>query len=227
MMLAASTQSFSMDNLPVNWFDGTLLVILCFGLFRGRKNGMTKEVIPTIEWICVVVAGAFAYPLVAQFFSSTCGLGQAWSGSLGYFAVAMVVFIIFSFIKKALMPRLEGSNIFGSAEYYLGMPSGMVRYACIVLFFLSLMNAPVYTAADIAATKAYNEKWYGGGMYSGNYVPDFQGVQEAVFKKSFTGPYIAGYAGMMLVQTDATKAGATQTAKAAPQKAQPIIHIGN
>src|SRR5579864_5668540 len=163
MIFASTTaQSFAMDNLPVNWFDFALLGVLGFGLFRGRKNGMTKEVIPTIEWVCVVVAAAFAYPLVAQFFYSTCQLGQAWSGSLGYLAVAMVVLIIFSFIKKALAPRLDGSNIFGGSEYYLGMFSGMLRYTCIALFFVALMNAPVYTAADIAATKAYNEKWYGG-----------------------------------------------------------------
>jgi uncharacterized membrane protein required for colicin V production len=216
-----------MDNLPVNWFDFAILGLLGFGLFRGRKNGMTKEVIPTIQWICMVVTAAFTYPLVAQFFNGTCGLGQAWSGTLGYLVVAMVVWLFFSFIKKALAPRLEGSNIFGNSEYYLGMPSGMIRYGCIVLFFLALMNAPVYTAADIAATKAYNQRWYGGGMYSGNYVPDFHGVQEAVFKNSFTGPYIKDYAAIMLVQTDAGKGGTTQTAKAAPQKAQPVIHIGN
>ncbi len=27
------------------------------------------------------------------------------------------------------MPRLTGSNFFGSGEYYLGMVSGLIRYA--------------------------------------------------------------------------------------------------
>jgi uncharacterized membrane protein required for colicin V production len=227
MILATSAQSFSLDNLPVNWFDFTLLGVLGFGLFRGRKNGMTKEVLPTIEWICIVVAGAFTYPLLAPLLNSTCGLSQAWSASLGYIAVAMVIMIVFSFIKKALMPRLEGSNIFGSSEYYLGMPSGMIRYGCILLFFLALTNAPHYTAADIAAKAAYNKRWYGGGLYDGNYVPDFNTVQDAVFKKSFSGPYIQSYASIMLVQTDSSKGNTTQTARAAAPKAQPVIHIGN
>jgi uncharacterized membrane protein required for colicin V production len=213
-----------MDNLPVNWFDGALLILLVFGLFRGRKNGMTKEILPTIEWVCVVAAAAFTYNLVAQFYHGTCGLSELWSATLGYLSVAIVVLFIFSLIKKALMPRLTGSNIFGSAEYYLGMPSGMIRYACIALFFLALANARHYTAAEIAAKKAYNERWYGGGMYSGDYVPDFHSVQDAVFKKSFTGPYIQTYLAVLLVQTT-PDSSAPQAAQ--KKQAQPVIHIGN
>ena len=215
-----------MDKLPVNWFDFTILGLLGFGLFRGRRNGMTKEVIPTIEWICVVVAGAFTYPLGAQLLSSTCGLSQTWSAVLSYVIVAAGIVFIFSYIKKALAPRLEGSNIFGGSEYYLGMPSGMIRYGCIAFFFLALINARVYTPAEIAANKAYNEKWYGGGMYSGNYVPDLHSVQEAIFKNSFTGPYIKDYAAIALIQTGPDD-NTTKTAKAAPKKAAPVIHIGN
>jgi len=215
-----------MDNLPVNWFDGTLLVVLCFGLFRGRKNGMTKEFLPTAQWICIVVAAAFTYPLVAPLVNSTCNLGEAWSASLGYLAIALVIWLVFTFIKKALARRLEGSSVFGSSEYYLGMLSGMIRYACILLFFLALSNAPHYTAAEVAAKAAYNKRWYGGGMYDGNYVPDFNNIQDAVFKKSFTGPYIKDYAAIMLVQTGPADTS-TKTAQAAPKKAQTgVIHIG-
>ena len=227
MILAATTaQSFSMDNLPINWFDFTILGLLGFGLFRGRKNGMTKEILPTAQWICIVVAGAFTYPIVAPLLDSYCGLGKAWSASLGYVAVAVVVWLIFTFIKRAMARRLEGSNVFGGSEYYLGMFSGMTRYACILLFFVAISNAPHYTAADIAAKAAYNKRWYGGGMYDGNYVPDFNNIQDAVFIKSFSGPYIHDYAGIMLVQTG--PAGATtKTAQATPAKAQTgVIHIG-
>jgi uncharacterized membrane protein required for colicin V production len=226
MILAATAQSFSLDNLPVNWFDFTILGVLCFGLFRGRKNGMTKEILPTAQWICIVVAAAFAYPLAAQYLDSTCGLGKAWSASLAYFAAATVIWLIFTFIKKALARRLEGSNVFGSSEYYLGMFSGMIRYGCIALFFVALSNAPHYTAADIAAKAAYNKRWYGGGMYDGNYVPDFNNIQDAVFKNSFSGPYIKDYAAIMLVQTGPADT-TTKTAEAAPKKAQTgVIHIG-
>jgi len=232
-MIAAvtpSTSSLSLDKLPVNWFDATILIVLVFGLFRGRKNGMTKEIVPTIQWVVLVAVAGLGYTFVAQFYSGVCGLGKAWSGSLGYASIAVLVLIFFSFIKKALMPKLEGSDFFGSAEYYLGMPSGMIRYACVVLFFIALINAPYYSPADLAAQKAYRERWYGGGIYSGDYVPDFHSVQDGIFTKSFSGPYIKQYAGILLVETspDGGKDGgkATETASA-PPKPQPVIHIGN
>ena len=97
--------------------------------------------------------------------------------------------------------RLTGSNIFGSGEYYMGMFSGMVRFACMIFFALALLNAPVYTPAEIQAHKAYAMRWFGGGLYGGDYIPDMHTVQESVFKKSFLGPYIKDYLGTLLINT--------------------------
>ena len=44
-------------------------------------------------------------------------------------------------------------------------------------------------------------RWFGGGMYSGNFFPDVNTVQEQVFKKSFTGPYLKNYLGTLLIDT--------------------------
>lgn len=221
-MIAALTQSLSLDKLPINWFDGALLVMLGFGVFRGRKNGLTREIIPTLQWIVLVIAAGFGYPFLEQWFHTRCGLSKLTAALFGYISIAVVTFLIFSAIKKSLMPRLSGSNVFGSSEYYLGMPSGMVRYACMVLFFMALLNARYYTPAEIAARKAYVERWYGGGIYSGNYIPGLHDIQEAVFKKSFTGPYIKDYAGTLFIQTGPGDAGS-----GAPPRRQAVIHIGN
>ncbi len=225
-MIAALTQTLSTDNLPVNWFDVALILVLGFGLFRGRKNGMTKEILPTFQWVAIVAAAGFGYSFLAQIYINSCGLGQykALAALLAYLTIALVIFLIFSGIKKVLKPRLEGSNIFGSSEYYLGMPSGMIRYLCITIFFLALIDARYYTPSEIDAKAAYNARWYGGGMYSGNYIPDLHSVQEAIFKKSFTGPYIKQYMDVVLIDTgpEAPGGGSQQ----APQKQQPVIHMG-
>ena len=70
------------------------------------------------------------------------------------------------------------------------MIAGIIRFACILLFFLALLNAPYYSAAEIAATKAYNNRWYGGGMkeFSGDFFPSLQQVQAGVFVNSISGP---------------------------------------
>jgi hypothetical protein len=97
--------------------------------------------------------------------------------------------------------RVAENNLFGSAEYYLGMLSGMIRFACMLLAVLALLNAPFFTAADIKKHDAYVKRWYGGGLYSGNYFPSLQTVQAQVFTKSFTGPYIKDYLGPLLIET--------------------------
>ena len=215
-----------MNNLPINWFDVGLLVVLIFGMFRGRKNGMTKEIVPTIQWIILVVASGLAYGLLATVYVNTCSLNKLWAGILAYLTIALVVFFIFSAIKKVLAPRLTGSNMFGGMEYYAGMLSGMIRYTCIVIFALALLNARSYSAAEILQQKIYNARWYGGGIYSGDYLPSLNNVQDTVFKESFTGPYIKNYLAVLLIQTGSDN-GAPGVSASQPKAPTPIIHIGS
>lgn len=191
-MIAAATHSISLDNLPFDWFDVALVLVLGFGIFRGRKNGMTKEFVPLIEWIVIVLGAAFGYALLGQLLINY-GIGQSKSCApyvYGYIAIAALIMIVFTFFRAPLKKKMEGSTMFGSSEYYLGMLSGMVRYGCIALFFLALLNAPVYTDAEIKAHDAYVARWYGGGLYKGDYFPTLQQLQASVFEKSFSGPYI-------------------------------------
>jgi uncharacterized membrane protein required for colicin V production len=224
-MIAVAAQSFALDHLPFGWFDLALVIVLGFGLFRGRKNGMTKEILPMLHWVATVLVCGLAYEMLGQLIINLSGWSVLTSYLLGYFSLMFLVYLLFYGLKKILMPRLTGSNLFGSGEYYLGMASGLVRYASMTFVALALLNAPFYTTADIANTKAFNARWFGGGEqgFSGDFFPSLQSVQEAVFQKAFTGKYIKQYAGVMLVNTASADAGKPS---AAPQK-QPIIHIGN
>jgi|SRR5208282_49183 len=200
-MVAVATQSLALDKLPVNWFDMAVMLILAFGLFRGRKNGMTKEVLRVFQWLALVIVCGLFYEAAAQVLINITAWDKPTSYVTGYLILAFLVWLVFVVLKKILVPRLTGSNFFGSAEYYLGMFSGMIRFACMVFFALALLNAPVYTPAEIQAHQAYVKRWYGGGLYSGNYIPDLHTVQENVFKKSFLGPYIKDYLGTLLINT--------------------------
>jgi len=200
-MIAAFIDSLKLDNLPFNWFDVAVLLVLVMGLVRGRKNGMSKEVLRTFQWLALVIVCGFFYDTAAQLLINTVAWNKLNSYVAGYLILAFLVWLVFVVLKKALVPSLTGSNFFGNGEYYLGMMSGMVRFACIIFFALALLNAPVYTPAQIAAHQAYVKRWFGGGIYGGNYVPDVPTVQDSVFKKSFVGPYIKDYLGQLLINT--------------------------
>ncbi|MGA3266167.1 MAG: CvpA family protein [Verrucomicrobiota bacterium] len=225
-MIAASIASMALDKLPFNWFDVAVVAILLFGFFRGRKNGMSKEVLLVLQWVALVVVCGFGYALVAPALKNYTGCPKTLSCVGGYLLLAAGVTMIFAFLRQALMPKLTGSNVFGGNEYYLGLLSGTVRYGCIALFALALLNAPHYTTADIQAHRAYEKRWYGGDLYGGNYIPDVPTVQDSIFKKSLLGPYIASYLGPLLIQTGPSGSGFGTEPPPAMIK-RPVVHIGN
>jgi len=216
-MIGAAVQSLALDNLPVNWFDGAVLLLLIIGFFRGRKNGMSKELLPLFKWLSLVLVCGLCYQLPSQLLINSAGLSKSSSYIWGYLVLALAVFLVFLALKQFFVYKLSGNNFFGSSEYYLGMFAGMIRYMCMLLAVLALLNAPFYSAAEIEAHDAYVKRWYGGGMYSGNFFPSLQNIQEQVFKKSFIGPYIKDYLGTLLVES--TAAGGK------PQQKPPVINI--
>ena len=200
-MIAAATESLALDKLPFGWFDFVFVALLAFGVFRGRKNGLTKELVPTFRWVTIVLVSGLGYEFAGQIFFNFTGLGQTGSNALGYLALAFVVFVVFIPVDGFLTTRLAGSSFFGGAEYYLGIFAGMTRYLAIILFCMALMNAPHYTAADIQADKDFAAQTFGGGQqgFNGDFFPTFQQVQEGILKKSLVGPVIADNLGLVLI----------------------------
>jgi len=113
-----------------------------------------------------------------------------------YLDIAIVVTLAFLGLKKLMHGKLVGSDVFGGAEYYLGMAAGVFRYSCILVFVFALINAPLYTQADIQANLKYQNEWYGSDFF-----PGFQSLQSQVFEKSFIGPYIRSALGFLLIKS--------------------------
>jgi hypothetical protein len=226
-MIAAATKSMAVNAPTFGWFDVVVVVVLGFGLFRGRRNGMAKELVPTVMWITLVLVCGLGYSMAAQVLINAAGLGKLLSSILAYLILAMVVYLVFALIHKKLTPKMAANNTFGSGEFYLGMPAGLIRFACILLAALALLNAPVYTAGQIAAHNAYVAQTYGGGEqgFSGDFFPSLQSIQEQVFKKSLSGPFIASCFGPVLINIGSPDAKGQKSG--APQQKQPVIHIGN
>ena len=218
VMISAEIPNLALDNLPVNWFDGVVLGMLIIGLFLGRKHGMTKEILPLLKWVSLVVVCGIWYPLAAQLLVNTVQLSQVPSCIIGYLLLAFVVVLVFMFLKWLLARRLGDKGLFGGGEYYLGMLSGMIRFACMLLAVLALLNAPVYTTQDIKKHEAYVKQWFGGGLYSGNYFPSLYTIQGQIFTKSYTGPYIKDYLGPLLIETAPPPA-------ATPEKKPAVVNI--
>ena len=221
MFAAAATAPPVTNGMALDWFDMVAVVMLGFGLFRGRRNGMAKELLPLLEWLVLVPVCGLGYALLAGVLAGFIP-DKLWSCIVAYLALALAVFIVFTILKRQLDDKLVKSNYFKGGEYYLGMLSGMVRYACVLLFVLALLNAPVYTPTEIATQSAFDQKNFGGGLFAGNYFPHLFQIQSTVFKESFLGPHIKANAGMLMINTGQAVAEGSQ-----PPKPKPVIKIGN
>jgi len=216
MFVAAITNPTAWwQQLGFNWFDVAFVGLLIFGFWRGRKRGMTKELLPTSQWLLILLAAGLGHSLLADWLEQRGYIRQVFGNHFNertaalmsaYLGICIVILCVFALLKQKLNAKLEGSNAFGGNEYYFGVVAGLIRYVCLVLVALALLNAPVYTAADIAASKAYNNRWYGGGLkdYNGDFIPPMYEVQDTVFKKSFLGPLIKQNLSMLLINSTAT-----------------------
>jgi len=219
-MIAAAAPPAT-NGMPFNWFDVFVVVLLGFGLFRGRRNGMSKELLPTLQWVVLVPVCGLGCPILAQVLAGLVP-DPFWKSAAAYLALALVVFIVFAILQRKFSERLVKSDFFKGGEYYLAMLAGTLRYACALLFVLALLNARVYTSAEIAQQASFDQKTFGGGVYQGNYFPRLSQVQASVFKQSFLGPRIKDYLGLLLINT-----GQPGTGGAQPPRKQPVIKIGN
>jgi len=186
----------SLDKLPVGAFDVVLVAVLVLGVFRGRKHGMSEELLNLAKWLVVIFGCAFAYQPLGKVFSQVSHVFSLLTCYLmAYVAAALLVLIIFAGVKRALGGKLIGSDIFGASEYYLGMGSGFVRFGCILIAGLALLNARYFSPNEIRDMKNFQDDVYGS-----NFFPTLQTVQAMVFERSVCGPWIRDHLGFFLIK---------------------------
>lgn len=188
--------NLSLDQLPFNSFDVLLLVVLAAGIARGRKHGMSEELLNLLQWLTIVLLCAALYEPAGLFLGQFTSLfGRLSCYLVAYLGVGLIVIGLYALLKRGLGGKLLGSDIFGRAEYYLGMSSGLVRACCILLAVLALLNARYFSPQEVRAMEAFQDDVYGS-----NFFPTLHTVQATVFDKSLTGPWIKENLGFLLIK---------------------------
>ena len=185
----------SLDKLPINAFDCIVLAVFVVGLLRGRKHGMSEELIGLVKWLAVVIGCAFVYEPAGQWFAQSSPFSLLASFIMVYITAALLILSFFAFCKSRIGGKLVGSDIFGRAEYYLGMGSGVVRVCCMLLAFLALLNARYFSPMEVKAMENFQNDVYGS-----NYFPTWHTAQAVVFEKSLSGSWIKDHLGFLLIK---------------------------
>lgn len=212
-------------ELTYNWFDLVVFAFLVVGLFRGRKRGMSEELLAIFQWLSIVVAAAYFYRPFGLFLVSISGMSRLGCYMAAYLLIAVGIKLLFSSIKRAVGEKLVGSDIFGRMEYYLGMAAGVLRYACMLLMFLAFLNAKYISEGELKRVAKVQKDNFGDISF-----PTFGSLQQDVFKKSLVGSLTKQHLSNHLIVTGPddgqTKAAGDGIGKRREREVQDIIDGG-
>jgi uncharacterized membrane protein required for colicin V production len=182
--------------LPFNWFDLVVLAVLVFGLQRGRKRGMSEELTPFLKWLAIVVGCSLAYQPIGLAISGSPTFNELSGYLMAYLGIGLIIAALFALLKKLAGEKWVSSETFGRTEFYLGMFGGAVRYGCMLIAALALLNARAYSNAEVRADVKYQNDVYGSTFF-----PKLYSVQDQVFQRSLLGPWIKQNLGFLLIKS--------------------------
>src|SRR5262245_312329 len=182
----------------VSWMDLVTVVIIGAGVVRGRKRGISEELLDVIKWVLILAAAAYIYEPLGSMLASSTVFSLLSCYMAVYATIVAIVLLTFSFIRKQIGDKLVSSDVFGDAEYYLGMVAGAFRYICVLLVVLAFLNARYYSPDEIKAYEVYQDRNYGSQFF-----PSFGSVQQELFTESLTGTLARNYLSIFLIRPTA------------------------
>jgi len=188
----------STGSYSVGWIDLLVVVLLVVGVLRGRKRGMSEELLDIIKWSLIVLVAGLLYEPGGRLLSQMSVFSLLSSYVFAYVFIAVLIFSTFALIRNKVGDKLVGSDVFGNSEYYLGMVAGGYRYVCVMLVAMAFLNARYYTPAEVEAAKKYQDWNFGTTIFPT--VPD---LQREVFDYSLTGRAANDYLNVILIRPTA------------------------
>jgi len=146
---------------------------------------MSQELLPLLQWIGIVTAAGLLYEPFGLVIRQDTFFSALWSNVTAYVLIAAGVHLIYLWFKQMFAVKLVEGHLFGRSEFYLGMTAGAVRFACMLLAGLALMNSRVETEAELAKTEKFQKD-----NFSDIRFPTYGQFQQVVLFKSFSGNWI-------------------------------------
>jgi uncharacterized membrane protein required for colicin V production len=184
-----------LKSLNISVFDGFFVAFLIVGILRGRKRGISEELLDVLQWIAIVVCAAFAYPAIGGLLINFAAFPPLLGNVFGYVLATLIVVFLFQMLKRGVGEKLVQGDVFGRFEFYLGMLAGFVRFLCIALFILAIFHAKYSTQAERDRMAKLQRDNFGSVSF-----PTFDEMQYSVFYKSASGNLIRTNVPVLLIQ---------------------------
>jgi hypothetical protein len=158
---------------------------------------MSQEMLPLLQWLGIVAAGGLLYGPFSPVIHQCTQFGALWSNITAYLLIALGVHMIYLWFKRMLAEKLVKKDLFGHGEFYLGMVAGFVRFGCMLLVGMALMNSRVATAAELAKTEKFQAAWFSDIRF-----PTYGEFQQDVLFKSCTGSWVQSNLKTVLIASE-------------------------
>lgn len=185
----------NLGDYQLGWFDALVVALIMVGFYRGRKRGMSEEFPLLIQWIVILAGGALLHKPVGELVSSLTGMGKLFWFVTIYLLWAMTVKGVVTWIVRAKGDKVNLADNFGKAEYPLGIVAGMIRFVLVILFSMALLNARLYSSAELTALAKFQQDNYGNISF-----PTISSVQTSVFRNSMMGKVVKDKAEVILIE---------------------------
>ncbi|MEK7686430.1 MAG: CvpA family protein [Verrucomicrobiota bacterium] len=186
-----------LDALRANWFDLLVVVMLIVGLVRGRKRGISEEMLDVFQWLIIVVLGGLVYQPFGKMVAEFTHMSLLYGYVTIYVFTAVMVKLVFTAIKRMVGEKLVHGDTFGRMEFTLGMLAGGMRCFCMLVVALALLNAKHYTRVELAALKSRQKD----SLENLSFLT-LASLQQTVFRDSMIGPVIKKHLHDQLIDTD-------------------------
>jgi uncharacterized membrane protein required for colicin V production len=183
-----------MKTYQPSWVDLAIVAVLILGMMRGRKRGMSEEMLDVLKWVSIIVVGSYLYEPVGQFLSENSPFSLLSCFTTVYALVILVFLGLFSMVKRAVGTKLVESDCFGDSEYYLGVFAGAFRYGCILLVALSFLHARYYSPGEVTSSRQTQLNDFGMVLFT------FSEVQAEIFKRSILGTLTEEYLSPLMIE---------------------------
>lgn len=182
----------------VSWVDMAVVLLLLVGVARGRKRGMSQELLDVTKWLVVVVVAGLGYEFCGNVLAANSVFSLLACYVFCYALLGLLVLLIFNMIRRSVGQKLTGSDTFGRGEYYMGMVGGLVRYAAIVIVTFSLLNARYYTREEQTRQAQYQQDNFGSIAF-----PTFSSFQDEVFGHAWSGKWAREFLSAVMIRPTA------------------------
>lgn len=169
----------------LTWIDICVIVVLLLGFWRGRRRGISVELLEVLQWLAIVVVAALAFKPLALRIGPPLTLSPGYAQVAAYLTVACAIHFFFSWAKSTMGERLANADAFGAWEYRLGFVAGGLRHACILLVFLAVLHARNVDPAERAAFAKMQADNFGSISF-----PTLGSTYQMVFEESATGRWV-------------------------------------